>query len=51
MLTRLPKSGAVLVYTPEDGINLDLLRTDVEFLRTRFQVDLKGEAEGRFVLK
>jgi len=44
-------SGAVLVYTPEDGISLDLLRTDVEFLRNRFKIDVKGEAEGRLVLK
>ncbi|GJJ08561.1 hypothetical protein Clacol_002780 [Clathrus columnatus] len=44
-------AGAVLVYTPEDGINLDVLRNDVAFLKTRFSIDIKGEAEGRLVVR
>lgn len=28
-----------------------MLRTDVEFLRTRYTIDVKGEAEGRLVLR
>ena len=41
----------MLVYTPEVGIDLDILRTDVEFLKTRYMIDVKGEAEGRLVLR
>jgi len=44
-------TGAVLVYTPEQGINLDLLRTDVHFLRKRYKLDPKGQSEGRLVLR
>ncbi|KAH7106308.1 6-phosphofructokinase [Auriculariales sp. MPI-PUGE-AT-0066] len=44
-------TGAVLVYTPEAGISLDLLQHDVEFLKTRYQLDVKGRAEGRLVLR
>ncbi|EJD49031.1 6-phosphofructokinase [Auricularia subglabra TFB-10046 SS5] len=43
--------GAVLVYTPEVGINLDLLRDDVQFLKTRYLLDVRGKAEGRLVLR
>ena len=41
----------MIVYTPEVGIDLDILRTDVEFLKTRYMIDVKGEAEGRLVLR
>ena len=30
---------------------LDLLRDDVQFLKTRYQLDVKGRAEGRLVLR
>ena len=43
--------GAVLVYTPEDGISLKLLQEDVEFLRKRYELDVKGKSEGRLVIK
>jgi 6-phosphofructokinase 1 len=43
--------GAVLVYTPEDGISLRLLQQDVEFLTKRYQLDTKGKSEGRLVIK
>ena len=43
--------GAVLVYTPEEGINLDMLREDVEFLKLRYSLDAKGRSEGRLVLR
>jgi len=43
--------GAVLVYTPEDGISLKLLQDDVEFLRKRYELDTKGKSEGRLVIK
>lgn len=44
-------SGAVLVYTPEVGINLKMLGGDVEFLRRRFALDVKGKSEGRLVIR
>jgi 6-phosphofructokinase 1 len=40
-----------LVYTPEDGISLKLLQEDVEFLRQRYNLDVKGKSEGRLVIK
>ncbi|OXH03923.1 6-phosphofructokinase, partial [Cryptococcus neoformans] len=43
--------GAVLVYTPEDGISLTLLQEDVEFLIKRYKLDEKGKSEGRLVIK
>ncbi|CAE6461865.1 unnamed protein product [Rhizoctonia solani] len=42
--------GASVVYTPEVGINLDLLRADVNFLKTRYALDVKGKSEGRLVI-
>jgi 6-phosphofructokinase 1 len=42
--------GAAVVYTPEVGISLDLLRTDVNFLKTRYALDVKGKSEGRLVI-
>lgn len=44
-------TGAVIVYTPESGINLHRLRADVKFLQRRYELDEKGKAEGRLVLK
>lgn len=44
-------TGAPLVYTPEDGITLDMLRRDVRFLKTRYAYDIKGRREGRIVIK
>ncbi|KAJ9125004.1 hypothetical protein QFC24_002936 [Naganishia onofrii] len=43
--------GGVLCYTPEDGISLDLLRKDVEFLKKRYELDAHGKSEGRLVIK
>ncbi|KAF8206428.1 phosphofructokinase domain-containing protein [Mycena galopus ATCC 62051] len=43
--------GAVLVYTPEDGMNLDLLKRDVRFLKARYKLDVKGKSEGRLVIR
>lgn len=39
------------MYTPEVGINLDLLRADVKFLKTRYNLDVKGKSEGRLVIR
>lgn len=43
--------GAVLVYTPEEGISLSRLQEDVEFLKERYGLDEKGKSEGRLVIK
>ena len=40
-----------MVYTPERGIDLDMLRNDVKFLKRRYGLDAKGKAEGRLVLR
>ncbi|EPQ26510.1 uncharacterized protein PFL1_05832 [Pseudozyma flocculosa PF-1] len=44
-------AGAVLVYTPEQGIGLQQLGKDVEFLKKRFALDVKGKSEGRLVIR
>ncbi|KAJ7903526.1 phosphofructokinase domain-containing protein [Mycena olivaceomarginata] len=43
--------GACLVYTPEHGMNLDLLKRDVRFLKARYKLDVKGKSEGRLVIR
>ncbi|KAF5342453.1 hypothetical protein D9611_001881 [Ephemerocybe angulata] len=43
--------GASLVYTPEEGISLDMLRRDVRFLKTRYKLDPPGRSEGRLVIR
>jgi 6-phosphofructokinase 1 len=40
-----------MIYTPEHGMTLDMLRDDVKFLKRRYQLDEKGKAEGRIVMK
>ncbi|KAI0359832.1 6-phosphofructokinase [Trametes cingulata] len=44
-------TGACIVYTPERGIDLDMLRNDVKFLKRRYGLDAKGKSEGRLVLR
>ncbi|KAF8638283.1 hypothetical protein AX17_002303 [Amanita inopinata Kibby_2008] len=44
-------TGASLVYTPEVGITLDMLRGDVEFMKNRFKMDVQGRSEGRLVIR
>jgi hypothetical protein len=48
---RTLQSGAVLLYTPEVGIDLNILSKDVKRLKTRFQLDVKGKSQGRIVLR
>ncbi|OBZ72450.1 ATP-dependent 6-phosphofructokinase [Grifola frondosa] len=43
--------GACMVYTPERGMNLDMLRNDVKFLKRRYGLDAKGKSEGRLVIR
>ena len=45
------QTGASLVYTPEQGMDLDLLRDDVKFLKLRYGLDAKGKREGRLVIR
>ena len=39
------------MYTPERGINLDMLRDDVKYLKKRYSLDVKGKSEGRLVVR
>lgn len=43
--------GAVIVYTPEEGISLRRLVDDVEFLNERYALDEPGKSEGRLVIR
>jgi 6-phosphofructokinase 1 len=45
------QTGAVIVYTPEAGISLQTLLTDVTRLKKRYHLDVKGKSEGRLVLR
>ncbi|KAG1771003.1 phosphofructokinase domain-containing protein [Suillus occidentalis] len=44
-------TGASIVYTPEQGMNLDTLRQDVKFLKIRYGMDARGKSEGRMVIR
>lgn len=44
-------TGANLVYTPENGMNLRMLLEDVEFLKKRYKQDVAGKSEGRLVIR
>ncbi|KAG2135444.1 phosphofructokinase domain-containing protein [Suillus clintonianus] len=44
-------TGASIVYTPEQGMNLDTLRQDVKFLKICYGLDAKGKSEGRMVIR
>lgn len=39
------------MYTPERGINLNMLRDDVKYLKKRYSLDVKGKSEGRIVMR
>ncbi|WOO80862.1 ATP-dependent 6-phosphofructokinase [Vanrija pseudolonga] len=43
--------GAVLLYTPEEGVSLRRLLDDVDFLKERYALDERGKSEGRLVIK
>lgn len=45
------QTGACIVYTPERGIDLDMLRNDIKYLKRRYALDAKGKSEGRLVLR
>ncbi|EKM58368.1 uncharacterized protein PHACADRAFT_252630 [Phanerochaete carnosa HHB-10118-sp] len=44
-------TGACIVYTPERGMNLNMLRDDVKYLKKRYSLDVKGKSEGRIVMR
>ncbi|GAA5921416.1 hypothetical protein JCM3775_003039 [Rhodotorula graminis] len=44
-------SGANIVYTPEKGLDLKTLVSDVNFLKKRYQQDVNGKSEGRLVIR
>ncbi|KAG0703607.1 hypothetical protein DFH29DRAFT_1042241, partial [Suillus ampliporus] len=44
-------TGASIVYTPEDSMNLNTLRQDAKFLKIRYGLDAKGKSEGRLVMR
>ncbi|TIB91727.1 6-phosphofructokinase [Wallemia mellicola] len=44
-------TGANIVYTPEIGMDLELVQKDVEFLKRRFALDIKGKSDGRFIIR
>ena len=48
---KIYQTGACIVYTPEDGINLDMLRKDVKYMKARYGVDKRGKAEGRLIIR
>ena len=39
------------MYTPEIGMNLDMLKRDVRFIKTRYSLDVPGRSEGRLVIR
>ncbi|KAI5295512.1 6-phosphofructokinase, alpha subunit [Ascosphaera acerosa] len=43
--------GAYAVYTPEDGINLDMLGRDVRYLRHNFEHDRGANHAGKLILR
>lgn len=43
--------GAFAVYTPEEGIGLDLLTRDIGALRQRFYLDRGGNHAGKLILR
>jgi 6-phosphofructokinase 1 len=47
----MSQTGACIVYTPEHRMDLDLLRNDMKFLKTRYALDVKGKSEGRLVIR
>lgn len=39
------------MYTPETGMNLDMLKRDVRFMKARYTLDVPGRSEGRLVIR
>ncbi|TVY55458.1 ATP-dependent 6-phosphofructokinase [Lachnellula suecica] len=42
--------GAVAVYTPEEGISIDMLAADIQHLREAFKTDRGQSSSGRLIL-
>ncbi|KTW30802.1 6-phosphofructokinase [Pneumocystis carinii B80] len=43
--------GSLLVYSPEDGINLRILTEDVKYLRKYFELQKAGNRRGKLILR
>lgn len=43
--------GAVAVYTPEEGINLNMLVQDIQFLKDQFAMDKGHARSGKIILR
>lgn len=43
--------GAVAVYTPEEGISLEMIQRDIEHLRTQFARDAGRNRAGKLILR
>lgn len=43
--------GAVAVYTPEEGITLDMIRRDINHLRSQFEKDAGANRAGKVILR
>ncbi|KAK4547634.1 hypothetical protein LTR36_000591 [Oleoguttula mirabilis] len=43
--------GAVAVYTPEEGIHLDMLVEDIKFLKKQFGKDKGADRSGKIILR
>lgn len=43
--------GAVAVYTPEEGITLEMIRNDIEHLRKQFETDKGQNRAGKLILR
>lgn len=50
-MLKIYQTGACIVYTPEDGIGLDMLRQDVKYMKRRYGIDKRGKAEGRLIIR
>lgn len=44
-------SGAVCAYIPEEGLNMDMLARDLQFLRYSFSHDKGARADGKLILR
>ncbi|KAG8885540.1 6-phosphofructokinase, alpha subunit [Tulasnella sp. 332] len=43
--------GAVVVYTPEAGMDINMIRKDIKFIKARYGLDVRGKSDGRLVLR
>ncbi|GAA98929.1 uncharacterized protein L969DRAFT_539901 [Mixia osmundae IAM 14324] len=44
-------AGGLACYIPEKGMSLKMVQEDLDFLKRRYESDVKGKSEGRLVIK